>query len=122
MNIYDFSVTTIDGQLQTLGAYRGRVLLIVNIASQCVFTNQYAGLESLYERYREQGLTILGFPCNQFFHQEPGDAAQIQSFCSRTYHVTFPLFAKIEVNGDNAHPLFRYLKAAGRGWLGSQSI
>ena len=122
MNIYDFKVTTIEDQPQTLAPYRGRVLLIVNVASKCAFTKQYAGLESLYERYRPQGLTILGFPCNQFLGQEPGDNAQIQGFCSRTFNVTFPLFAKIEVNGANAHPLFKYLKSAGRGWLGSKRI
>ena|SRR5579884_746012 len=122
MNIYDFEVTTIDDQRQTLGAYRGRVLLIVNVASKCVFTNQYAGLESLYERYRVQGLTILGFPCNQFLRQEPGDDAQTKGFCSLIYGVTFPLFTKIEVNGPNAHPLFKYLKSAAKGWLGSRSI
>ncbi len=122
MNIYDFEVTTIDDQRQTLGAYRGRVLLIVNVASKCVFTDQYAGLESLYERYRGRGLTILGFPCNQFLGQEPGDSAQIKGFCSLTYGVTFPLFAKIEVNGPNAHPAFKYLKSAAKGWLGSRSI
>lgn len=122
MDIYGFSVTTIDGQPQSLELYRGRVLLIVNVASKCAFTSQYAGLELLYERYREQGLTILGFPCDQFLHQEPGDADQIKSFCSVNYHLTFPLFAKIEVNGENSHPLYEYLKSANRGWLGSKSI
>jgi len=122
MSIYDFNVTTIDGQSQTLAAYRDRVLLIVNLASKCAFTPQYAGLESLYERYGSRGLAVLGFPCDQFRHQEPGTEAQIKSFCSLTYHVTFPLFAKVEVNGDNAHPLFKYLKSARRGFLGSTSI
>jgi glutathione peroxidase len=122
MNIYDFKVTTLDDRPQTLAAYRGRVLLIVNVASKCVFTNQYAGLESLYQRYRSQGLTILGFPCNQFLYQEPGDSAHIKGFCSLTYGVTFPLFPKIEVNGDNVHPLFKYLKSSAKGWLGTKSI
>lgn len=122
MNIYDFEVTTIDDQPQILGAYHSRVLLIVNVASKCAFTNQYAGLESLYQRYRGQGLTILGFPCNQFLRQEPSDGAQIKGFCSRIYGVTFPLFTKIEVNGPNAHPLFKYLKSAAKGWLGSRFI
>jgi glutathione peroxidase len=122
MHIYDFNVTTIDGQTQNLGVYRGRVLVIVNVASECAFTPQYVGLESLYQRHRSQGLTILGFPCDQFLHQEPGNEAEIKNFCSRNYQVTFPLFAKVEVNGDHAHPLFKYLKSARRGWLGSTSI
>ncbi len=122
MNIYDITVTTIDGQMQTLAAYRGRVLLIVNLASNCILTPQYAGLQSLYERYASRGLSVLGFPCDQFLHQEPGNEAEIKGYCSRTYNVTFPLFAKVKVNGGNAHPLFRYLKSARRGWLGSTAI
>jgi glutathione peroxidase len=122
MNIYDLSVTTIDGQSQLLAAYRGRVLLIVNVASRCGFTPQYAGLQSLHEQYQTRGLSVLGFPCNQFLHQEPGDETEIKSFCRLNYQVTFPMFRKIEVNGDNAHPLFKYLKSARRGWLGSKSI
>ncbi len=122
MSIYDISVTTIDGQPQTLANYRGQVLLIVNVASKCGFTPQYEGLERLYERYKSRGLTVLGFPCNQFLHQEPGDEAQIKSFCSLNYKVAFPLFSKVDVNGDRAHPLFRFLKSAKRGWLGSTSI
>jgi glutathione peroxidase len=102
--------------------YRGQVLLIVNVASKCGFTSQYAGLEALYRRYRDKGFTILGFPCDQFAHQEPGDEAEIQSFCSLTYDVTFPLFAKIEVNGSGAHPLFTFLKKARPGLLGSEAI
>lgn len=122
MSLYDITVTTIDGSTGTLADYRGRVLLIVNVASQCGFTPQYAGLEALYRRYREQGLTILGFPCNQFSHQEPGDEAEIKNFCTLTYAITFPLFAKIEVNGSNTHPLYAHLKKARPGLLGSESI
>jgi glutathione peroxidase len=115
MDIYDFEVKSIDGQTQTLEPYRGRVLLIVNVASKCGFTPQYAGLEALYQRYKDRGLTILGFPCDQFRNQEPGDEAAIKSFCSLRYGVTFPMFAKIEVNGPAAHPLFKHLKSAKRG-------
>jgi glutathione peroxidase len=121
-SIYDIQVTAIDGQLLTLGAYRGHVLLIVNVASRCSFTPQYAGLEALYRRYHDRGLDVLGFPCDQFLHQEPGNEAEIQGFCSRTYDVTFPLFAKIKVNGPDAHPLYRYLKSARRGIFGTGSI
>ena len=122
MSLYDISVKTIDGTMGTLADYRGQVLLIVNVASQCGFTPQYAGLEALYRRYREQGFTILGFPCNQFSHQEPGDEAEIKSFCTLTYDITFPLFAKIEVNGSNTHPLYAHLKKAQPGLLGSEAI
>jgi glutathione peroxidase len=122
MNIYEFSVTTIDGQTETLETYRGQVLLIVNVASKCGFTSQYAGLEALYRRYRHKGFAVLGFPCDQFAHQEPGSEAEIQSFCSRTYDVTFPLFAKTEVNGSGAHPLYTYLKKAQPGLFGSEAI
>jgi len=122
MNLYDISVTTIAGQTETMESYRGRILLIVNVASKCGFTSQYAGLEVLYRRYRDKGFTILGFPCDQFAHQEPGSEAEIQSFCSLTYDVTFPLFAKIEVNGSDAHPLFAYLKKAQTGLFGSEAI
>jgi len=121
-SIYDFQVTAIDGRPLTLDAFRGHVLLIVNVASRCSFTPQYAGLEALYRQYHAAGLDVLGFPCDQFMHQEPGDEAEIQSFCSRTYDVTFPLFAKIKVNGPDAHPLYQYLKSARRGLLGTKSI
>jgi glutathione peroxidase len=121
-DIYDFDVTTIDGQHERLDVYRGRVLLIVNVASRCGFTPQYAGLEDLYRRYRERGFEVLGFPCDQFGHQEPGDETEIQSFCKRTYDVSFPMFAKIEVNGPGLHPLYRYLKNARRGLLGTKRI
>jgi glutathione peroxidase len=122
MNLYEFTVSTIDGKTETLATYRGQVSLIVNVASKCGFTSQYAGLEALYRRYRDKGFTILGFPCNQFGHQEPGSEAEIQSFCSLTYDVTFPLFAKIEVNGKGAHPLYQYLKKAQPGLFGSEAI
>ena len=122
MNLYEFTVTTIAGQNETLETYRGQVLLIVNVASKCGFTSQYAGLEALYRRYHHKGFAILGFPCDQFGHQEPGSEAEIQSFCSLTYDVTFPLFAKIEVNGSGAHPLYQYLKKAQPGLLGSEAI
>ncbi|HEY2419049.1 MAG TPA: glutathione peroxidase [Steroidobacteraceae bacterium] len=122
MSVYDFSVRTIDGHEQLLSVYRGKSLLVVNVASKCGFTPQYAGLEALYRQYRERGLLVLGFPCDQFGHQEPGDEAQIKSFCSLTYDVSFPLFAKIDVNGADAHPLYRYLKEARPGILGTEAI
>jgi len=121
-SIYEFEVATIDGRRHSLGEYRGHVLLIVNVASRCGFTPQYAGLEELYRRYRERGLTVLGFPCDQFGQQEPGDEAEIKEFCRLTYDVTFPLFAKIAVNGAAAHPLYKYLKRARRGFLGTRRI
>jgi len=120
--VYDFSANTIDGQTQSLDAYRGKVLLIVNVASQCGFTPQYTGLEALYRKHGEEGLAILGFPCDQFGHQEPGDAEEIKKFCSLRYDVTFPLFAKIHVNGDDAHPLYKFLKTEKKGLLGSEAI
>lgn len=122
MNLYEFTVTTIDGQTETLDTYRGQVLLIVNVASKCGFTPQYEGLEALYRRYREKGFVILGFPCDQFAHQEPGSEEEIKDFCSLTYDVTFPLFAKIEVNGSGAHPLYNHLKKEQPGLLGSETI
>jgi glutathione peroxidase len=122
MNLYEIAVKTIAGENETMETYRGQVLLIVNVASKCGFTAQYAGLEALYRRYRDRGFTILGFPCDQFGHQEPGNEAEIQSFCSLTYDVTFPLFAKIEVNGNDAHPLYQFLKKARPGLLGSEAI
>ena len=122
MSIYDIEVTTIDGRLQKMDAYRGKTLLIVNVASQCGFTPQYEGLQGLYEQHRDKGFAVLGFPCNQFGHQEPGSEAEIQRFCSTTYNVTFPLFAKIDVNGGNAHALYRHLKSEKKGLLGSEAI
>ncbi|EXI67563.1 MAG: glutathione peroxidase [Accumulibacter sp.] len=121
-SIHEFSAELLGGGTQPLADYAGKVLLIVNTASQCGFTPQYAGLEALYERYRERGLVVLGFPCNQFGAQEPGDAGEIASFCQKNYGVSFPMFARIEVNGDNAHPLYQYLKKAAPGLLGSEAI
>jgi glutathione peroxidase len=122
VSIYDFDVKTIDGRTHKLDAYRGKLMLIVNVASQCGFTPQYQGLEALYRKHKDQGLVVLGFPCDQFGHQEPGDEAEIQRFCSANYDVTFPLFAKIAVNGAGAHPLYQYLKKAKPGLLGSEAI
>lgn len=121
-SIYDIPVQTSGGETKTLGEYRGEVMLIVNTASKCGFTPQYKGLEALYRKYASQGFVVLGFPCNQFGDQEPGDATEIQNFCSLTYDVTFPIFAKIEVNGPDAAPLFQYLKTAAKGLLGSEGI
>lgn len=120
--IYAIEVKTIDGRTMTMSEYEGRVLLIVNTASRCGFTPQYAGLEQLYKRYREQGFTVLGFPCNQFANQEPGDEAEIASFCAMNYGVTFPMFAKVDVNGPDQHPLFRLLTGSKRGLFGSRRI
>lgn len=120
--LYDFSVTTIKGRTQSLADYRGQVLLIVNVASRCGFTPQYAELQKLYARYRDQGFTVLAFPCNQFGHQEPGSHFEIQTFCESNYGVEFPIFAKVDVNGDEASPLFQYLKQQRRGFLGSRRI
>jgi glutathione peroxidase len=121
-DVYDLTAEALDGSPVALSAYRGQVLLIVNVASKCGFTPQYEGLEALYRQYKDQGFAVLGFPCNQFGAQEPGDAAAIGSFCSLTYDVTFPMFAKIEVNGDNAHPLYRRLKSEKRGLLGTEAV
>ena len=115
--IYGFSAARLDGRVESLGAYRGRVLLIVNTASKCGFTPQYAGLETLYRTYKERGLEVLGFPCNQFGGQEPGSAEEIAAFCEKNYDVSFPMFAKIDVNGAEAHPLYRWLKRSTRGPL-----
>jgi glutathione peroxidase len=122
MSVYDFSATTIDGAQQPLAAYRDQVLLIVNVASQCGFTPQYAGLEALYRKLHGRGFTVLGFPCNQFGQQEPGNEDEIKRFCSSSYDVTFPLFARIEVNGPRTHPLYQYLKQQQPGILGSEAI
>jgi glutathione peroxidase len=121
-SIYDISVTTIEGVQTTLSQYRGSVLLIVNVASKCGFTPQYAGLEELYQKYKDRGLVVLGFPCNQFMWQESGNEAEIKSFCTLKYNVTFPMFAKIDVNGTNAHPLYKHLKNEARGFLGTRSV
>jgi glutathione peroxidase len=121
-SIYDFSAETLDGRPAPLADYRGKVVLIVNTASKCGFTGQYEGLEKLYKRFRDRGLVILGFPCNQFGAQEPGDAAEIANFCSLTYDVQFPMMRKIDVNGPKAHPLYAYLKKAKKGVLGTEGI
>lgn len=121
-SIYDFSATSLAGEPLTLDAYRDKVLLIVNTASECGFTPQYAGLEKIYQQFKDQGLEVLGFPCNQFAHQEPGSSAEIGAFCEKNYGVTFSMFQKIDVNGDNAHPLFQFLKQQAPGVLGSESI
>lgn len=121
-SIYEISAERLTGGSQSLADYAGQVLLIVNTASECGFTPQYAGLQALYEKYRERGLVVLGFPCNQFGAQEPGEASEIAAFCEKNYGVTFPMFAKVEVNGEHAHPLFRHLKKAAPGLLGSEAI
>ncbi len=118
----DIEVKTIDGKAETLAKYAGKTLLVVNVASKCGFTPQYAGLEALWKKYRDRGLVVLGFPCDQFGHQEPGSEEEIQAFCSRTYGVTFPMFAKVEVNGAGAHPLYRHLKKEAPGLLGTEAI
>jgi glutathione peroxidase len=118
-SIADFKATTLAGAEQSLAEYAGKVVLVVNTASQCGFTPQYAGLEQLYRDYADRGLVVLGFPCDQFGHQEPGDAEEIGAFCEKNYGVTFPMFDKIEVNGDDAHPLYNWLKQEKGGVLGS---
>ena len=122
MSVYDYSAARLDGSVEKLDAYRGQVLLIVNTASACGFTPQYAGLEALYEKLHGAGLAVLGFPCNQFGAQEPGSETEIGAFCQKNYGVTFPMFAKVEVNGENAHPLWKYLKDAKPGLLGTEAI
>jgi len=121
-SIYDFKATLLNGEEVHLDAYRGKVLLIVNTASECGFTPQYAGLETLYQNLKSKGFVVLGFPCNQFGAQEPGDAAAIEQFCQVNFGVTFPMFAKIEVNGENTHPLYAYLKHEAAGLLGTEAI
>ncbi|MCL4775598.1 MAG: glutathione peroxidase [Burkholderiaceae bacterium] len=120
--VNDFDADTIDGRARALSHYRGKVLLIVNTASQCGLTPQYAGLEALYREYRDRGLEILGFPCNQFGAQEPGSEGEIATFCETQFGVSFPMFAKVDVNGDAAHPLFKWLRRQAPGLLGSEAI
>jgi glutathione peroxidase len=120
--IYDFEANTLDGEPRKMDAWRGDAMLIVNVASKCGFTPQYEGLEELYRANKERGLVVLGFPCDQFGHQEPGSAEEIRNFCSLEYGVSFPLFQKIEVNGAGAHPLYKYLKHEAPGLLGSEAI
>jgi len=122
MNLYDIDVDSIDGRRQRLAEFAGKVLLVVNVASKCGFTPQYEGLEALYRKYAGRGFAVLGFPCDQFGHQEPGDEAEIKNFCSLQYDVTFPMFAKIEVNGANAHPLYKHLKKSAPGLMGTEGI
>jgi len=121
-NFYDFNAKNILGEEVSMSQYKNHVVLVVNVASKCGFTPQYKGLEKLYEKYNGSNFTILGFPCNQFHKQEPADEKAIQSFCEINYGVKFPLFAKIEVNGENSHPLYRYLKREKKGFLGTESI
>lgn len=120
--VFDFETRTLDGVVMPLSTYRDKVLLIVNTASQCGFTPQYAGLETLHQRFASRGFSVIGFPCNQFGSQEPGSAAEIGAFCQKNYGVTFPLSEKIDVNGDNAHPLYRHLTSAAPGVLGTEAI
>ena len=119
-SLSDFEATSLEGERVDLSTYDGRVVLVVNTASQCGFTPQYRGLQALYERYADQGLAVLGFPCDQFGHQEPGSEGEIGAFCERSYGVSFPMFSKIDVNGDDAHPLYRWLRGEKRGLLGSR--
>jgi glutathione peroxidase len=120
--LHEMTAQSLEGREVQLGDFAGKVLLVVNTASQCGFTPQYAGLQSLYDEYKDRGFAILGFPCNQFGAQEPGGEAEIGAFCERNYGVGFPMFAKIEVNGPNAHPIYKHLKKAAPGLLGSESI
>jgi glutathione peroxidase len=122
MDLYDIEVTTIDGKREKLAAWRGKTLLVVNVASKCGFTPQYEGLQKLHAQNSGKGFAVLGFPCDQFGHQEPGSEEEIKGFCSLTYNVSFPMFAKVKVNGDDAHPLYRHLKAEQKGLLGTESI
>ena len=122
MSFYDIDLVTIDGTPQKMEVYRGKTLLIVNVASQCGYTPQYEGLQALYEQFKDRGFVVLGFPCNQFGQQEPGSEAEIEQFCTSKFSVTFPMFAKIDVNGTNAHPLYQYLKSEKPGILGTEAI
>lgn len=120
--VFDFEARGIDGQPVALSRFRGQVLLVVNVASRCGYTGQYAALEAIHRRYRQRGFSVLGFPCNQFGRQEPGREEEILSFCRDRYDVTFPMFGKVDVNGRGAHPLFQFLKTAKAGFLGSDAI
>lgn len=122
MLLTDFTATTIDGAEQALSVYRGKVVLVVNVASECGFTGQYEGLQALYREYSDKGFTILGFPCDQFGHQEPGDESSIKAFCTTRFSVTFPMYAKINVNGAKAHPIYEWLKSSKPGLLGTEAI
>ena len=120
--VFDFQANTLSGVPADLAQYKGKVLLIVNTASKCGFTPQYQGLETVYQQFKDQGAVVLGFPCNQFGSQEPGDAGEIGAFCEKNYGVSFPMFAKVDVNGSDAHPLYQYLKKASPGLLGTEGI
>ncbi|MDN3638545.1 glutathione peroxidase [Simiduia curdlanivorans] len=120
--MYQFSAPRLSAEPEDFSAYKGKVLLIVNTASKCGFTPQYKGLEALYKKYKDQGFEVLGFPCNQFGKQEPGDSAEISEFCELNFGVTFPLYAKVDVNGETAHPLFNWLKAEAPGVFGTEGI
>ncbi|PZD94553.1 glutathione peroxidase [Paenibacillus sambharensis] len=122
MSFYDIEVTRINGEQQSMADYKGKVLLIVNTASKCGYTPQYEGLQELYEAYHEQGLEILGFPCNQFMNQEPGSEEEIAEYCKVNHGVTFPMFAKVDVNGSDQHPLYKHLTAEAPGILGSKAV
>ena len=122
MSLYEITLNTLDGKPLSLAAYKGKVVLAVNVASECGYTPQYAGLQKLYEEQKDRGLVVLGFPCNQFGGQEPGAEADIKTFCETTYGVSFPLFAKIKVNGPDAHPLYQFLTQAQPGLLGTRRI
>ena len=122
MSIYDIDVQTIDHETRSLEDFKGKVLLVVNVASACGFTPQYKGLQELYDQYAERGFEVLGFPCNQFGKQEPGSEEEIKGFCTSKFNVSFPMFAKVDVNGDDAHPLFQHLKTEAPGVLGSEGI
>jgi glutathione peroxidase len=122
MNVFDFQATSLDGKPVDLADYRGKTLLIVNTASECGFTPQYKGLQQLHDQFHDRGLAVLGFPCNQFGKQEPGTEAEIGAFCEKNFGVTFPMFAKVDVNGEDAHPLFKYLKKEKPGVLGTEGI
>lgn len=121
-NVYDYSATTISGKEVAIADFKGKVLLVVNTASKCGLTPQFKDLEALYEKYKDQGFIVLGFPCNQFMSQDPASNEEISEFCQLNYGVTFPMFAKIDVNGDEAHPLFKHLKEAAPGLLGMNAV
>ncbi len=121
-NVYDFKAEKLEGGEQSLSEYEGKVLLIVNTASKCGFTPQFDGLEKVFEKYKDQGLVVLGFPCNQFASQDPASNSEIGEFCQRNYGVSFPMFAKIDVNGNNAHPLYKYLTKEAKGLLGTEAV
>ena len=122
MTVHDYSAKTIDGEDRTLSDYKGQVMVIVNTASKCGFTPQYKGLEDMFREFRGRGLVVLGFPCDQFGHQEPGDENEIKNFCLLNYDVSFPMFSKVDVNGDHTHPLYEHLKSEAPGLLGSRAI